>query len=206
MDKKQKTLVFSILVVLLLMVFLAGFTFAKYYTNYQGAGSLQVAKWSFKVNGWSTSETNEISLLDTVDHEGKVNLENGKMAPGFSGKAELELDATESEVDVEYHIEATESGNKPSNLFFQAKIDGVSTVSYTTLAELAEKELTGRILKSDKNQKRTIEIFAIWPYETGNTETDILENDKKDTQDGENNLQNYMFALKVVGTQAKATT
>ena len=52
------------------------------------------------------------------------------MAPGFSGKAELELDATESQVDVEYCIDATENGNKPSNLFFQAKIDGVSTVSY----------------------------------------------------------------------------
>ena len=50
MDKKQKTLLVSILVVLLLMVFLAGFTFARYYTIYQGEGSLQVAKWSFKVN------------------------------------------------------------------------------------------------------------------------------------------------------------
>lgn len=50
MDKKQKTLLVSILVVLLLMVFLAGFTFARYYTSYQGEGSLQVAKWSFKVN------------------------------------------------------------------------------------------------------------------------------------------------------------
>ena len=128
------------------------------------------------------------------------------MAPGFSGKAELELDATESQVDVEYRIDATENGNKPSNLFFQAKIDGVSTVSYATLQELAQNELTGRILKSYKNQKRVIEIFAIWPYETGNTEADILENDKEDTQDGENNAQEYTFALKVVGTQAKSTT
>lgn len=206
MDKKQKTLCVSILIVLLLIVFLAGFTFAKYYTTYDGEGSLQTAKWSFKVNGWSTSETNPISLLDTVDHDGKVNLENGKMAPGFSGKAELDLDASESEVDVEYRVEATEEGNKPSNLFFQAKIDGVSTISYATLSELAEKELKGTILKADASRVKKIEIYAIWPYETGNTAEEILQNDKEDTDDGTNKVYNYTFALKVVGTQAKATT
>jgi len=43
-------------------------------------------------------------------------------------------------------------------------------------------------------------------YETGNTEEEILQNDKEDTDDGTNKVYNYTFALKVVGTQAKATT
>ena len=47
MDKKQKTLFVSILVILLLIVFLIGFTFAKYYSTYNGIGNAKIAKWNF---------------------------------------------------------------------------------------------------------------------------------------------------------------
>lgn len=210
MDKKQKTMFVSILVILLLIVFLAGYTFAKYYSSYNGTGEAQIAKWNFKVNGWSTSETEQISLINTADD---VSLEDGKIAPGASGKIELELDATDSEVDVKYYIEATEDGNKPSNLLFSVNKNGiVGTTKYATLQELAEAELTGVIAKADNDQTETLEIVWEWAYETGDNDLDILIQDVRDTEfgtgtvEGQENVFDYSFSLKVVGTQAKVTT
>lgn len=211
MDKKKNAMFGSILVILLIIAVLIGFTFAKYYSSYEGRAEMQIAKWSFKVDGWSTSETKQISLIDTLDFDDRVDLEDGKIAPGFEGKVELDLDANDSEVDVAYYIQAKESGHKPSNLFFQAKIDGVLTKSYSTLQELAEKELRGTILKSDSSKIRNIIIQCIWPYETGIDEETNLVEDGEDTAagtgtvKGQENVFDYSFSLKIVGTQAKAT-
>lgn len=209
-DKKQKTMFVSILILLLLIVFVAGYTFAKYYSSYQGMGTARIAKWNFKVTDWSTSETEKISLINTAN---EVSLEDGKIAPGASGEFELELDARNSEVDVKYDIEAVESGNKPSNLLFSLKKDGVSTGNtYSSVQELAEAELNGVISKSDSTQIENLTIVWNWPYETGENKEQIAMEDGEDTAvgtgsvAGQEDVFDYSFSLKVIGTQAKVTT
>ena len=208
-DKKQKTMLVSILIILLLIVFLAGYTFAKYYSSYNGIGSAQIAKWNFKVTDWSTSQTEEIFLVNTADD---ISLEDGKIAPGASGEFEIELDARDSEVDVKYYIEATESGNKPSNLLFSVKKDGVGTGNqYSSVQELAKAELSGVISKSDDTQIENLVVVWNWPYETGETAEEIASEDDEDTAagtgsvTGKENVFDYSFSLKVIGTQAKVT-
>ena len=50
------------------------------------------------------------------------------------------------------------------------------------------------------------------PYETGEDRAEILMNDEEDTQagtgtiEGQEDVFDYTFSLKVIGTQAKATT
>ena len=210
MDKKQKIRFVSISIILLTIMLLIGYTFAKYYSSYQGEGRFEIAKWNFKVNGWSSEEVNQIPLINTANG---VNLEDGKIAPGASGKFEIELDAKGSEVDVEYKIEATETGNKPANLLFSVKKDGVATDrQYASLQELAQTELNGTITKGAENQLVNLEIIWDWPYETGEDRAEILMNDEEDTQagtgtiEGQEDVFDYTFSLKVIGTQAKATT
>lgn len=209
MDKKQKKMFFSILMIVILIVLLIGFTLAKYYSSYQSNATLEVAKWSFNVDGLTNVETGKIALSDTMS---EVALEEGKIAPGFDGRVELELDASDSEVDVDYSIKATEEGHRPSNMFFQAIIDGNTTEMYDTLNELAENELHGTILKSDSTQVKSVTICCIWPYETISDDKTISEEDAEDTAvgtgtvEGKENQYDYTFSLKVVGTQAKTTT
>lgn len=209
MDKKQKTMLVSILIILLLIVFLAGYTFAKYYTTYSGEATTQIAKWNFKVDGWSALETEIIPLANTAD---VVSLEDGKIAPGANGKFEIGIDATDSEVDVKYYIEATESGNKPSNLLFSVNKDGIKgSTKYASIQELAENELTGVISKSGDNQTTNLEIVWEWPYETGDDIETISNEDAEDTTygagvvEGQEDVFDYSFSLKVIGTQAKVT-
>lgn len=209
MDKKQKTMLVSILIVLLLIVFLTGYTFAKYYSTYSGEARTEIAKWNFKVNGWSSLETEEIPLINTAD---TVSLEEGKIAPGAGGKFEIGIDASNSDVDVKYCIEATETGNKPSNLVFSVNKDGVKgTRKYSSISELAQAELNGVIRKAEENKTENLEIVWEWPYETGNDENTIFDEDIEDTKfgtgvvEGKEDMFDYSFSLKVIGTQAKVT-
>lgn len=207
MDKKQKTMFISILVILILIVLLIGFTFAKYISTYDGNGRLRVAKWSFKVNGWSSEETKQLSLLDTVRH---VDLAEGRIAPGFTGELDLEIDAKNSEVDVQYSIQAEETGHKPDNLKFQAIINQDHyTEFYPTLKELADNELNGVIKRNAVQKALPIKIRCIWPFMTGDTEEEVEKENIEDTAVGKGayagmiNTYDYTFSLKVVGTQAR---
>ena len=63
---KRKILGIILVISLILLVFIAGFTYAKYFTEIDGAGSAQVAKWSFVANAGEDEITN-IKLKDTVE-------------------------------------------------------------------------------------------------------------------------------------------
>lgn len=168
-------------------------TFSKYINKVSGDGETEIAKWSFKVNQ-ETEEFATIKLADTYD---KTTLLNGKIAPGTKGSFDLIIDATDSEVGVKYEVDFLEETNKPTNLIFKS---GNKTVS--TIEEL-ESVLTDTINADDTNKVRILKIDWEWPYETG-TESQILNNDKVDTNEGLQALD-YSFDVVVTGTQVQPT-
>jgi len=201
MKKRQKTLFASILVVLLLIVFLAGFTFAKYYTEYYGETSLSVAKWNFNITGWESEKTNSISLRDMYDE----NIELNTLAPGFSGVITLELTAEDSTALVDYSIIANENTSAPANMYFRATRNSAPITNdansipdrYSSLTELA-KDIHGTM---SSEEILTIKIYAMWPYEIDGTEEEKIEANKQDGIDAEK-AEDYRFSLTVVGEQA----
>ena len=208
MDQTQKRLFCSILLTLVFISLLVGVNFVKIYSNYTKNISAQTAKLNFKINRGSTQDVKNLSFTSSSD---KANFYE-KLAPGFEGKIELELDSSESEADIDYFIKISENGSKPQNMYFQANIDGKTGDTYLSLKELANKELNGKILKSDFDKTRNITIYAIWPYETGTDADSIFAEDLKDTDDGkranaeqgQSNIYDYGFSLKVV-SKAKTT-
>ena len=82
---KKKILFISGIVLLILLSFMCGNTFAKYLTTYKTSADLQIAKWKvtqdFLINGKS-SKTENFDLITTYD---PTTLVNGKIAPGTSG-------------------------------------------------------------------------------------------------------------------------
>lgn len=62
--QKRKIVLIIIVSILVLSSFLIGKTFSKYITTVEGSGIGRIAKWSFKVNG-QTSTIEKISLIDT---------------------------------------------------------------------------------------------------------------------------------------------
>ena len=174
----------------IILSFMVGKTFAKYVSEVKGAGTAEIANWVFKVNGKEDVVQN-VNLLSTYNNE---TLINNKVAPGTSGSFNIVVDATGSEVGVEYAVQFLNESEKPQNLVFIYE-----DKQYTTIQDL-EKDLSGTINANDENKIRTITINWEWQYETGENANEINQNDIVDTNNAKQ-LENYTFDIHVNGTQ-----
>lgn len=189
MNRKKLLIIISIILAIILS-FLGGKTFSKYIAEVKGSGTAEVASWSFKVNG-KDDIVQAINLLSTCNDE---TLIDNKIAPGTSGTFDIVVDATGSDVGVNYKVQFLNENQKPQNLKFIYEDE-----EYSTIQELQEN-LTGTINANDEEKTRTITINWEWAYQTGSNQTEINNNDIIDTEDAKN-ISNYTFDVNVIGTQ-----
>ena len=187
--KKKAVIIIAILVAIVLS-FIGGQTYSKYVTEVRGDGTAQIATWDFKVNG-QKEEVQTISLGSTYDSS---TLVNGKIAPGTEGNFQIKVDATGSDVGIDYKIKFSDETTKPTNLKFYYQ-----EVEYNSILELGNA-LSGTINADDENKAKTFDIKWKWNYETGSNPTEIASNDKIDTQNAQE-ITNYEFDVIVSGTQ-----
>ena len=187
--KKKAVIIIAILVAIVLS-FIGGQTYSKYVTEVRGDGTAQIATWDFKVNG-QKEEVQTISLGSTYDSS---TLVNGKIAPGTEGNFQIKVDATGSDVGIDYKIKFSDETTKPANLKFYYQ-----EVEYNSVLELGDA-LSGTINADDGNKSRTFDIKWKWNYETGSNPTEVASNDKIDTQNAQE-ITNYEFDVIVSGTQ-----
>ena len=192
MTKKKKVLIILAVLAVILLAFIGGQVYAKYVSEVRGEGVADVATWSFKVNG-QNEQVEEINLASTCDDE---TLVGNKIAPGTSGSFNIIVDATGSEVGINYNITFTEEENKPQNLKFE-----YNNTEYNSIKDL-ENVLSGTINANDENKEKTLNIKWKWGYETGSDSEEIKANDLVDTQDAQR-IGNYTFDVVVTGTQVE---
>lgn len=187
---KKKAVVIIAILVAIILSFVGGQTYSKYVTEVRGDGTAQIATWDFKVNG-QKEEVQTISLGSTYDSS---TLVNGKIAPGTEGNFQIIVDATGSDVGIDYKIKFSDETTKPANLkFYYQKVE------YNSILELGDA-LSGTINANDGNKSKTFDIKWKWNYETGSNPTEIASNDKIDTQNAQE-ITNYEFDVIVSGTQ-----
>ena len=194
MKNKKKIGGVLLLITLILVIFLAGYTFARYYKSINAGGTTaSIARWSF-------GSKNEKAI---------INLSEEKIAPGSSGQFEIEVDATNSEVDVDYEILVSEENNIPTNMKFYAETkDEKGTLISTTeemssFAELAANNLKGTIPVESNNQKKNIVVYWNWEFNENDTTTvDSDDATLKLDENGKSNLE-CGFNIEIVGRQAK---
>ncbi len=190
MKKNKKVLIIALVLLAITLSFIGGRTFSKYIAEVNGSGTADIANWVFKVNGQEDSVQN-VNLLSTYNDE---TLVNNKVAPGTSGSFNIVIDATGSEVGVDYNVTFLNESEKPQNLVFV-----YDDTKYSTIQDL-EQDLSGTINANEENKTRTITIDWEWQYETGNNENEIAQNDEIDTQNAKQ-IENYNFDIRVTGTQ-----
>lgn len=198
---KKNVLISTGIILLVVLSFLSGNTFAKYISNYKTSASLKIAKWSvtedFLINGKSSTKE-DFNLITTYDNS---TLVNGKIAPGTSGKFQIEIDASGTETGVDYNVQFDKiSDRKPENLVFTYN-DKVYT-----LKEL-EEVLKGNIPANQENKVLNLEIGWVWAYETfeeivtdNGTEQSSKSGDILDTEAGQE-ISNFGFDVIITCTQ-----
>ena len=192
MTKKKKVLAILAVLAVILLAFIGGQAYAKYVSEVRGEGIAEVATWSFKVNG-QNEQVESINLASTCNNE---TLVDNKIAPGTSGSFNIIVDATGSEVGINYNITFTEEENKPQNLKFE-----YNDTEYNSIKDL-EADLSGTINANDEEKTRTLNVKWKWDYETGSNPEEVSSNDLVDTEDAKR-IQNYTFDVVVTGTQVE---
>lgn len=194
MNKKKRIITLLVLTLLIMSIFLAGYTFARYYKSINlGSASTSIARWSF----------------GSKNVEAQINLSDGKIAPGSNGQFEIEVDATDSEVNVEYEILVSNEKNIPTNMKFRAEIrDEVGNIISSTLEtnsfyELAVNNLKGVIPVEKNNQKRIITVYWNWEFnEEDNTTIDSDDATLIYDEMGNSSLD-CGFDIEIIGKQVK---
>lgn len=193
---KKKKIIFSIIILLVIIIsFIGGQVYSKYVSRVKGEGIAEVATWRFKVNG-QEEQVQTINLKSTCNNQ---TLVNNKIAPGTSGNFDIIIDASDSDVGIDYQINFSNEKNKPKNLKFI--YDNVEYNSITQLTNI----LSGTIDASEPNKSKNFNIKWEWEYETGNTNDEILANDEIDTKDGKS-ITSYTFDVVVSGIQVEPNT
>ena len=187
---KKKAITIIAILVAIILSFVGGQTYSKYVTEVRGDGTAQIATWNFKVNG-QKEEVQTISLGSTYDAS---TLVNGKIAPGTEGNFQIKVDATGSDVGIDYKIKFLNETRKPVNLKFYYQ-----EVEYDSILKLGDV-LSGTINADEENKSKTFDIKWKWNYQTGSNEEEIASNDKIDTQNAQE-ITNYEFDVVVSGTQ-----
>lgn len=188
---KNKKRVIGVLVCILLIstMFLAGYSFARYYK------SIKIDTIKTSIARWNFNSKNTLA---------NINLSNDKIAPGSNGQFEIEVDATDSEVAVEYEIKVENETNIPRNMTFYTETkdengNAVKTEEKNSFAEIAAENLKGIIPVEANNQKRTIVVHWNWPF----NEEDETSIDSEDATLNENIVSlDCGFDIQIIGRQA----
>ena len=190
MKKKKRIVLLSVVIITILLSFFIGHAYAKYRSKVTGKGTVDIAGWNFKVNE-KEDKIQTISLKSTINNG---TLLNNKVAPGTEGDFQIRIDATGTEVGINYIINFENQTEKPKNLKFTYE-----GKTYNSLEDL-QKDLTGIINANEENKTKILTIGWNWKYQTGTTENEINTNNKIDTQDAKK-ISNYTFDIIVSGVQ-----
>ena len=187
---RNKLVIILLALLLITAIAFSMYAYAKYKTTLTGNGTATVAKWSFKVNG-QTQTIPDIDLATTMKENN--NVVEGKLAPGTEGSFDLNLDATGSEVAIDYNIKLAVT-EKPSNLRFYTDSSYTKEIASTD----GVMNVSGVMSLEEVKTVQTKTIYWKWAYQTGTLANDIVANDKIDTADSKKSVT---MTITVTGTQ-----
>ena len=150
----------------LLMTTLAIFqTYALFETNVTGTKTLDISDWSILLNDIDVSQSRTINLSD-FHYTNGIHTRSNRFAPGSSAYFDLEIDASDCQVSVEYELEIDDSEIEDyPNIYF-------SITDMDTNQELDSNTYNGTILLSSQDREVRLRITLIWDDDPDYDETD----------------------------------
>ena len=164
------------LILIITIVILVGFAYARYITTKSGQTEVEIAKWNFNVTAGS-SQNLSIDLADTRLANDTTEVDRSKVAPGTKGALALNIDASGSQVSLKYDIDLTLT-QIPENLIFYSD----SNMTNAILKENGNIHLDGFFGANDTNKIATKNLYWQWKLETGTTQAEIDSNDLLDSE------------------------
>lgn len=156
MKTTKKIAVFAALMSLFLSISLIQSTYAKYVTSATNNANLTIARWNILVNDQDVVSNSDFVNNITPVFNGTQNIKSGVIAPTATGYFDITIDASNTDVSLQYAISLEESENNTvTDLeIYSYEIDEV-------ISEYSES-LTGTIAFDDLDKTKTIRFYVRW--------------------------------------------
>lgn len=183
---------------------------AKYATTLNGSAEATAAAWSFKLTDkdgkvLNASQTINLGATGVRNAYTSETINEGVIAPGTAGSFTIVLDASGSDVGVDYEV-AIEDASKteldssvntlPKDMVFSTKKIGVGNPG-GALAALGIKGII-KYAGDENDMKETVIVYWEWPLE----DTTNAEKNKEDT---DLSGKNFKLNITATGTQVAPT-
>lgn len=173
---KTKNKYIIIIFIIIAIALISAYGIARYKTLLNGNGTASIAKWSFKVTAGS-SENLSIDLAQTRYENDTEKVDRTKVAPNTKGALEFNVNATGTEVSLQYNIDINLT-QVPENLMFYSNEEMTNAL----YKENGKINLTGYFGADNNNKTETKTLYWQWKYETGSTQEEIDANDELDSK------------------------
>ena len=152
---------------LLATIFAIEDTFGLFETNVTTSKELEVGRWKIYLNGEDISLAETISLNDFV-YTNPTHTESGYFAPGSSAEFEIEIDATETDVAIDYDIVVDASSLEPyPNIEF-------NIIDMDTNSSSIDNHFTGVMNLNDTSRVKRLKLSIDWENDSDYDENDTL--------------------------------
>ena len=140
-------------------------TYALFETNGSADKEIDIADWTILLNDVNVTESKTITLNDFTYVNG-THTQDNYFAPGSSAYFDLIIDATGTQVSVEYAltIDDTQIEEYP-NIYF-------TIVDMDTNTQITGSEYTGIIPLNSQNRAKTLRINLVWDNDSDYDESD----------------------------------
>lgn len=106
---KNKFMVLLILFVIVICISVSYYSYAMYFTKNNGEADGKIARWYITLNGEDINSKRENAI--EIIQEKNPNIADGVIAPTSLAYFDLDIDATATDVDLEYTIEVSSPEN-----------------------------------------------------------------------------------------------
>jgi hypothetical protein len=139
--------------------------FGLFETNTTTTKDLEVGKWKIYLNGEDISLTESITLDDFV-YTNPQHVESGYFAPGSSAEFEIEIDASETDVAIDYDIlvDASSLDSYPNIEF--------SIIDMDTNQSSVNNHFTGTMNLTDASRVKRLKLSIDWENDPDYDEND----------------------------------
>jgi len=127
--------------------------YAMYGSTTNAVGTIEVAKWSYKVNLNQQQQLN-IDLKDTIIEN---NYSTTTVIPGTKGEIDIELDFSGTEVDALYELRFNSERTLPSNIKFYEDATMTKEIDLNSA-------ITGKVLKNNNNEPVLVKLYWKWIF------------------------------------------
>lgn len=168
MIMKNRIFIISLMVLLCTLLIVVD-TYALFETDRNDTSDLSIGKWKIKVDGTDTSLLETITL-NSFTYSSSPHTQSGYFAPGMSATFDVEIDASEADVSVEYDLTIDDEilEEYPNMHFSVSSSNSAGTTTGT--------HFTGVIGVNDNSRVVTLTITLVWDNQAQYDESDTTLN------------------------------